>query len=456
GAIIVFLSILSFIFLSFYLFITPFVAELYQRPYLVEYMILLSPAIFLNSFTLFFARILIALNSYRKALINRISDGVFYLVGILFMTSVYGWTVKGMVLGTLIYSFAYTIGLIILVYSELRKQKIHVRFIIERTYLWELTNLGKYYFASNSFYDFLRKLDETILPLFVSNRLFGYYTFAKKLLLRLRFLFARLSSMLYPTFSELSETTGLENVRKFLSRGISFSLFYIVLISQLLFIFSQELIWGVSILLIDISEFLPTAPLIAIFSFVLIAEAIRVVIFAYHAGLGKVRVILKANIIGFLVGLLLIPLFTVYFDIYGYGIYGSAIAYVLANFAITLWFLYETNKNEVALSKTKILLRLCGGFLEAGMIRILYDMLLLNIGFFQEDQVRIITIMVLSLFYVFLDFTVMSFLNVLTYEEILLLEKIAGSNRLIKKVVNVVKSLYKISNRTQIVERNSL
>ncbi|MFX1251232.1 MAG: polysaccharide biosynthesis C-terminal domain-containing protein [Promethearchaeota archaeon] len=447
GAIIAFLFIFSLLFVVVYLIITPFIAtQVYNRPYLIEYMVLLFPRLIINPYNFLFRRLLRSLNSYGKVTVGRVFDGPTYIISVLSMVFIDGWTVRALVLGNVIHTCISMIILFVLTYTELRKQKIPILVNIKKNYLLELTSLGKYYLVSDSFYSFLGKLDELVIPIFVSDTLIGYYYFAKNLLLRFRSLFDIMRGLLYPTFSELLEISGPESVKKFLSKGIDFSLFYVFMFTQFIFFFPKEIILVVSTVLVDISDYLPAAPILAIFSFLLIAEGLRSVLNAYYSGLAKVSVILKANSIGLMTGILLIVPFTLIFNIYG-----AAFVNILAYFSIVGYYLYVTHKKETPISKGKILLRICGSLLVAGSIRLFYE-IMVYFGILSANMDNLLSIFIftfIGLLYIFLDFVLMSLMNVLTYEEILLMERIAGSNKVTSKVANIIKWFYKLLNRTE-------
>ncbi len=445
GALIGFLFFFSMCITVIYLIITPLVAIIWNRAYIIEYMFLLSPVIIISSYGLLFNRIIVSLNNYRKLGLGKILNGGFYIASVVVMVIISGgWTINAMVWATILYNLAYTLSLFFLLYTELKKQKIPLTLNFGKIFLLEIIELGKYFLVSNTLYDLLIKIDLLVLPLFASDEVVGYYSFAKNLIIRFRFLFNRLGGLLYPTFAELKETSGLENVKKLLIKSVYFSLFYVVLLIQIIFMFSQEMIWIVSTFLININEYLPSAPLLAILSFLLLAEGLRTILNSYFAGLAKIKVILKANLLGFIIGIIsIIPLTTIF------DAYGTAFAMLLAFFGLLFYYLFETHKREIAISGRKFLLRIVGSFLTDIITLFIYNFLI-KLEFLPETINTVPAVIILTLiilFYIILDFSLMSLVNVITHNEILLIEKIAGKNRISITIIKIIKGYHHLFNR---------
>ncbi len=450
GAITIFLFIISSIAITIYLTLIPYIAVgLYHRTYLITYMQMLSPIILFVSFINFSKRILIALGSYRKVALNRILDGLFYITSIITVVALLGWTVNSMILGLNIYNILYLSANIILVRTELKKKGIPLKFISEISHIKYLLSLGKYFLISNTLYNTLDRLDLAIIPIFVSNTYIGYYSFAKNLIMRSRLLFQRLSSLLYPTFSEKLEEFGLGFVKKLLSKGLNFSIYYTFSLAFIILAFSKEIIEIVNLFIFNISQYISAAPLLSIFSVVLIMEGLRAVITSYFIGLPKMDVVVKGSALAFLTGLISIPSFLILL-----GITGAAIGYVLGGLVGLIYYFYRTSM-EIRLDIGKIIRRMATAIASIILVYLLY-LTLIDFGLFPpmiNNAVDAIIFLLFPFLYLVLDFIILSITNTLTIADIMTLKKIAGDNRVSRKVMHLIEKAYKKLNREGDLEK---
>ena len=343
---IIFISLLQGI---VYFLTVPFVAvSLYSRSYILDYMFSFTPVFIALGIIGYGKRFLLVTKSYTSMALTRILDGFIYIVAILVFVYLFSWSVEGLVYGTLAYNFALAGIFLLFIFKELRNKGLTIMLTFNLDDIREIISAGKYFLASNIFFATFSKVDELIIPIFVSNVDVGFYSFAKAIIIRLTNMFNRLNSLLYQAFSEQVELdTGAVTIRKLLNKSILYTWLYTIPVSAFFIVFAREVIMATSFI-IDILGYLNASYILGIFSLIIAIEPISAISSAYFNGLGRFDMQAKANFI--MVSLASISVFVLTST---FGIYGASVAFVMAYLSGLIYWIVNARKHiKINIGKT--------------------------------------------------------------------------------------------------------
>lgn len=439
GFTFVFILIMSAAQSILYALIVPYVSiELYDRAYVVNYMLSFTPIFLALSIIGYSKRILLSIKSYQKMALVRIMDGLIYIGAISLLVCYHSWSVNALVYGTLLYNFLLAILLFMFAYKELRKNGIKITLNFKLSYAKDLLQAGKYFLIGNILLTTFFKIDELIIPIYVTDESVGYYSFAKTLILRLSNLFNRLSSLLYQAFSEQAETDIEGSILlKLLNKSVLYMFLFTVPTSFFFAIFAREIILGASFL-INILNYLNAAPLLSVFGFVIIIESVSAVITAYFNGIGNFGMQVKVYFIILLTAILLVPLLTSFL-----GVFGTSIAFVVSHFnGLTCWLINAHKQTKIKINKVTLLALLSfivGIFMKEVIMMIgLNTLNLLN---------NFITIIIVGITYFILIIVLSLCLSIIDRSDIITMKKITKRYALFFYLIQLIEKIYNIFHK---------
>ncbi|MHA1470696.1 MAG: lipid II flippase MurJ [Candidatus Asgardarchaeia archaeon] len=418
---------------------SPFIAVyILGYPEVIEYMKLLSINIVTSLIAALFRGFLLSLKSYRKLALSRLADGLFYIVGIYAMVLVYDWTVLAIVIGTDVYLLFSCLVTVFLAIAETRKRKIAFKVTFQKTLLKETFSLGKYFIVGNSLAYIFIRWDIFVVSIIVHDSLLiGYYSFAKNLVYRVRFLFTKVNALLYPVFSEQEASSDIHTMNKLLKAGNIISLVLSTPIAIFVAIFSKEGIILASVFIEKMYAYVNASNILAIFGLILIPYALDVAIIPYFNGIGEVDKLVKANSILLGSSLILLPVLSLYSNIIG-----AAIAYVTSQYLRTIYWVASAHK-RVGINFKRYVNTLISSVLSIIIVKVSFDtleQLLVGLDIIVHSHISFLIIPLLLIHslitYIFLVRT-----KVITKREISILERGFGKNKLARKLIDFAEKI---------------
>ncbi|MGQ4832787.1 MAG: polysaccharide biosynthesis C-terminal domain-containing protein [Candidatus Asgardarchaeia archaeon] len=415
-----------------------FLAEsIFGYPQISFYMELLSVNIVSQVLIALFRGILLSFKAYQKAAISRSLDGIFYILGISMMAYIEGWTLIAVVLGTIVYLFLSCVATIILGFLEMKKYPIRFLISFKRIdLLKENISLGKLFIIGNGFAYFFMRWDILVVTLFVHNAtLIGYYSFAKNLFSRVKIVFGKINSLLYPIFSEQDAKSQYEIMRKLLNAGNILALIFSFAVSMFIVFFSKELIVVAAFFISGLISYIDAYPVFCIFGLLLIPYSLDVGIIPYFNGIGDVGKLVKANAILLFSSFFLMPTFSMLL-----GVIGAALAYITSQFFRMSYWIYVAHK-KVNIKLKKYPLIFLSAFISAALVKVLFYVLIfqvLSTITYATEIFNLLLLVVAVLTYGFLLLFLLVKTKVITARELNILQKSFGRNKFARLAIRII------------------
>lgn len=444
GLITVTTLMISAVIALIHLEISPFIAVyVLNYPEVTEYMELLSLNIITLTITALFRGFLLSLKSYTKLAISRLADGLLYIVGIYALVLVYDWTVLAIVLGTNAYLLISCIITAFLGAIEAKKKGIKFKVSLNKVNLLkENLELGKYFIVGNGLAYIFIRWDLLVVSIVVHDSLLiGYYSFAKSLLNRVRIIFTKINSLLYPIFSEQDAISNFKVMKKLLNAGNIIALTISVILAFFIMGFAEEGIILVSLFIEKMLAYQNAATILSIFGLLLIPYSLDVAIIPYFNGIGEVDKLVKANAILLGSSLILLPLLSTYF-----GIIGATLAYISSQYLRMLYWVNLTYKRiGINLKKyIKIIASALSGIVSTTIIYHLLELLLMRF----RPMETTISLLIIPLFLIhsLITYILLVRTKVITKREIDILQRGFSKNKLAKKVIDLAEKIGGLKN----------
>lgn len=216
------------------IFASPFVADFYHQPILLNLMILLSFPFIINSFCKQFATLLFKDLQYKKiAIVRIISAFALFLATVGFAYNGYG--VYSLVYGALISAFVNSTQLMFLGFKQYRPS---CTFAFKQ--IKYFLNFGAYKMSADIISNLLQQLDTLLIGKLLGTEALGIYTISKNLVKKIAMIFSSIMHPTFPLMAKLQEET--ERLKSFYLKIINYRASIEFSIYALLIVMAPEVV----------------------------------------------------------------------------------------------------------------------------------------------------------------------------------------------------------------------
>ncbi len=439
GFSILYVLLLVIALLSIYqLLVSYILINIYNRPEIVHLSSLLGFMIFFYSYASLVRSIIFGLKKFKYVAVLRIINATTYIVCIFIIVLLYNWSVRSVIIGLILHGLTYFVFAIMLLLYLIRNTGLSIVLNFRREYFREITKEGSYFIAGSSLYNLFTRIDIAIMPLFVSDVMIGYYSFAKNLVIRLRVIFNKLNSILYPIFSGYSSEDSIGIAKKLLRYSYHFSILYSAPIAFFLLFFSRDVILFIDVF-ISVRSYLDSAIYLGLFSLLLLTFAISSIIVSFYTGIGKLDKLLKANSMLIVSGLILIYSLTEFF-----GALGTTIGYITSQyFSVSYWLMSARRDGLLSLNE----------LFKSSLIAVMLSMVMkLSWSMVSGFIGYLLGVPLIFIIYLTINTLIYMLLDIISENDLIIMLKISRNKRSLSKIVMFMMRIYKAIKKDKRVE----
>ncbi len=430
----VYIFLLTISLIGIYYLVVPYIiVNLYYRPEIISLSIFLSFMIFFYSYGGLVRSIIFGLKKFQYIALLRIINSTTYIIGTFIIVYLYDWSVRSVIVGLVLHGFMYFLLAIALLVHLLRSMNLSILFNFRKEFLKEITIEGSYFIAGSSLYNLFTRIDIAIMPLFVSDVMIGYYSFAKNLVIRLRVIFNKLNSILFPIFSGYSGEDSIGIAKKLLRYSYHFSILYSTPIAFFLLFFSKDVILFIDVF-ISVRSYFYSAIYLGIFSLLFLIFAVSSIIVSFYTGIGKLDKLLKANSILIASGLILIYSLTKFF-----GALGTTIGYIFSQYLSVSYWLINARRDGL-LSLTELVKSSLIALTLSIVMKFSWNVISGFIGF-------LLGVPLVFIIYLALNTLIYMFLDIISENDLVIMLKISRNKKSLRKIVLFMLRIYKTIKR---------